>query len=255
MRRRDDLPHYSRGNSQLSPDPSIRDRLRGRLTSDVLSIWDEFETAWGKPIGVDLIREADRSPGAAAGLRLEPEPMIVVLDPDQTGDPSILHELLHFRRYFLDRVPRVYLPVRDASEQTWQEAEQVSRLDNDIEHLLIVPEQVAHGYANLPFWLDGIRKNLTSAPRGRDALRWHGMYALLQAMTLRDQDLMSSARDWIEPYEFLEDAEAFCEEALSRLGDKTALIELVLTVAPVRDSLVRLKQYDRTSARFVTAVR
>lgn len=188
-------------------------------------------------------------------MRLEPEPIIVVLDPDQTGDASILHELLHFRRYFLDYVPRMHLPTKGLTEQGRHVAEQVSRLENDIEHLVIVPEQMALDHANLPFWIRGLRKHLDRAPRGRAELRWHGMYALLQAMTLNDADLVNRARDWIGFYGFREDAEAFCEEALSRLGDKAALVELILTIAPVQENLVRLRQYDRNSARFVIPVR
>ncbi len=234
-------------------DPALSHRLRAGLPLEVGSVWDELETAWGRPIVVDLIAEKDRRPdGARAGLRTEAEPVMIVLDVDQTRPASVLHELLHFRRYYIDRVPRMVGAARGPMTPAKQEAfRRIGLLENELEHLVVIPQQDAMGHADLSFWEDGLKKYVWTRVHNRNEIHWRYPIALLKARTLGLTAVELEALGWIVMYGFEAEAEAFCTEALGLLNDKVGLVQLVLGRAPVERSLVRLQRYDPNVGDFV----
>lgn len=63
---------------------------------------------------------------------------------------AICHELLHLERFWLREVPKIYTPpLADFSGDL---ACGHGILDNALEHLTIVPGEIARGYSRLDYW-------------------------------------------------------------------------------------------------------
>ena len=101
-----------------------------QLSSDTIQLVFLIETHIDREIVVREVPERKN-------LGCEIENYTILTPQDKFPDSSVLHELLHIRRFLVDGVPRLvvcaeYDPV-DPSFET-----RVTKLDNNFEHLFIV---------------------------------------------------------------------------------------------------------------------
>lgn len=116
-----------------------------RLPLDISALVEEIEQASGVEITVEVdparVRNIPEHPDIMACAFSPRAARLLIPAPDYFPDGSVLHELLHIRRFLVEGIP--CLVDCDAYEG-WRPsiAAGLTRLDNSIEHLIIVPEEL-----------------------------------------------------------------------------------------------------------------
>jgi len=129
---------------------------------------------------MDIEREAEIDikvavDGSRAGRRPgEPDPLACDIDEDGATilipradyfpDGSVLHELLHINRFLVEQVPQI-----NVCEAHWSpQLETVfGQLDNNLEHLVIVPEELRRRPARRDRWVSVIDRTLNEIRSGK----------------------------------------------------------------------------------------
>lgn len=89
-------------------------------------------------------------------LGCEIENTTILVPENKFPDSSVLHELLHIRRFIVDNVPQLvvcnaYNIINPKFESS------VTKLDNNIEHLYIVPEELSLRPNRRTYWENSIK--------------------------------------------------------------------------------------------------
>jgi hypothetical protein len=115
-----------------------------QLLPDTKSLLSLIETHIGKEVSV---REDPRRNNLGCEIHND-----TILAPEgKFPDSSVLHELLHIRRFRIDGVPQ--LEVCDSFDYGDPSfGERVNKLDCNIEHLFIVPEEISHRPERVTYW-------------------------------------------------------------------------------------------------------
>jgi hypothetical protein len=143
-----------------------------------------------------------------AGLRIEVErsskrtmacefrkgkAVIRVPDAGPLRKASVFHELLHLKRYFVDGVPKLVYCDDDhefEDENDAQTPEQFQCLDNQIEHLFIVPTELARYRRERSYWEERMDQALDLMRAPCDVLlAWEFIHRVLNSGTLSDKVL------------------------------------------------------------------
>lgn len=138
-----------------------------RLPADLQT----FVTLIESETGIDIEVEVDDS---RAGRHVgEPDPPGCVVNEAEARllipfknyfpDGSVLHELLHIHRFLVDRVPQIAV-----CEEYWSpELDNVfTQLDNNLEHLVIVPEELRRGPERRDRWVTVMQRVLNQIRSG-----------------------------------------------------------------------------------------
>lgn len=80
-------------------------------------------------------------------------------NPHNINANAVLHELLHLHRYWVESVPLIE-PKKDIGKNV----EFAANLDNDLEHLVIVPIERTYGYNPEPYWTELSKKYWQNYP-------------------------------------------------------------------------------------------
>jgi hypothetical protein len=116
-----------------------------RLAPDIRSLAEEVERASGVEVVVKVAPDMARGlPDQPAALACEVFPTgaeLLIPAPDCFPDGSVLHELLHVRRFLNEGVPRL---TDCATYAPWSShiRRSLALQDNCLEHLVIVPEEL-----------------------------------------------------------------------------------------------------------------
>lgn len=116
-----------------------------------------------------------------------------ILIPD-TGPPrgaSVFHELLHLKRYFVDGVPKL---IYCDDEHEFEDDDDArtprlfARLDNQIEHLFIVPRELARYRSERRYWEARMGALLTDPmlPDDGALVAWEFVHRVLKSGVLSD---------------------------------------------------------------------
>ena len=124
----------------------MQDEYFYRLSGHVRELVEEVEKASGVPIVVTVRPDKRVScrPHLSQGEIFTPA-------PEALGDGSVIHEVLHLRRFLVEGVP--LLIVRGDYEQ-WQPGmeDRLTRQDNAFEHLIVVPEELRRCPERRGYW-------------------------------------------------------------------------------------------------------
>ena len=116
-----------------------------RLTPAVQAFVLEIERAANIEIDVKVDSSSDgRGPDGAGILACDIDKRgVTLLAPNDAyfPDGGVFHELLHVRRIFVERVPKLAANL-DFAHWTPQLENGLTTLDNDLEHWVIVPEEI-----------------------------------------------------------------------------------------------------------------
>jgi len=76
---------------------------------------------------------------------------ILIPTREHFPDDSVLHELLHIRRFLLHGIPRI---IASPTYNNWTSElnKALGNLDNSLEHLVIVPEELEHRPKRKSYW-------------------------------------------------------------------------------------------------------
>ncbi len=133
----------------------MQNEYLSQLSDDVRSLVEQTEQS----SGIDITVVVD--PSRMRGRQDQPDSLacdvsqhgarLLVPTTDHFPDGSVLHELLHIRRFLVNGVPRIVV-CDDYSVWTPQLETALTQLDNSIEHLIIVPEELEHRPDREDYW-------------------------------------------------------------------------------------------------------
>ena len=102
-----------------------------------------------------------------------------ILTPEgKFPDSSVLHELLHIRRFKVDGVPQlVVCDSFDFGDPNFETS--VTKLDNNLEHLFIVPEEISLRPDRIKYWEDRIINAIRTQENSGLDVNIHGCDAIV----------------------------------------------------------------------------
>ena len=204
-----------------------------RLSLDIRSIAEEVERASGVEVVVRVAPERARNlTDQSAPLACEVHPNgaeLIIPTPDYFPDGSVLHELLHVRRFLVDGVP--CLKVCESYEP-WSPNIRTSLTyhDNCIEHLIIVPEELMRRPERREHWEIVMKQTwkglaaegLCEVDRRQAAL---ANWCFIQHV-LPDSDALTYARAVLARFGLSDSAQRFSEALIPILSEKEMAVKV-----------------------------
>jgi hypothetical protein len=217
-----------------------RDYLK-RLPLRVRALVEEIETYAQLEVRIEASEPAPSDSliverGTPVTVRVEKDSgTIYVPTPNAFATDSILHELLHVRRFWVERVPMLHC------------AGQGVALDNALEHLVIVPAAKEYGVDPYPHWNGVFQAQLMAfrAPTDDpDALRQSKLaYASVQC-EVNDHGVRAEWEVAIRERGHLTAAREFWDRLQPILGDKRAVLKLAFEELGANDISCRMRILD-----------
>jgi len=204
-----------------------------RLAPDVRTFAEELEQAIGFEIVVKVNRHKPRcASDEPGGLECEVDQSgakILIPEPDWFPDGSVLHELIHIRRFLVEGIP---LLVDNEAHERWNPcvSTAVTYHDNCMEHLIIVPEELRLRPARQAHWERATKQvwDTLAADGTHEIDRRQG--ALANWMFIRHVMPGSAARAFamgvLDRFGFRESAEGFFEALVPVLSNKEQLVRV-----------------------------
>jgi len=226
------------------------------LPADLAQLVLETEQSIGFPIEVVVV------PQRAGGLPGQTDPMacevekdsarMLVASNDQFRPSSVLHELLHIRRFLVDGVPKL---VDDSDYMPWTPAIRTACTlhDNSFEHLVIVPLELRAFPESRDHWEAVMARGWEGLAAGEGNAVERRQFGLMAWAFLRlilpDSPTLEVARAVLESSNQLEAAEQFCTELFPLLDKKEAAIRVWLRHQQVPFEMVSFRYLDPREQR------
>lgn len=251
--------------SDITFDGAINGRMppayRALLPAWLAAMVDEAEAAMALPIEVTV------DPAQAKGSPDEPDPLACqmsasfarVLVPTEGYFPagSVLHELLHLRRFLVEGIPR--LVVADAlPDELWSPrlVDSLVAHDNALEHLVMVPREVEVLPERRAYWEAKMVRIWSDLAAGKGSPADQREAALANWFFLRHvlpgSPSTATAETVLDNFGLMEAAEAAVAQMSPVLSDKVALTNAWFGVAGIDRGLADFEYIDsraRTTRR------
>lgn len=169
--------------------------------------------------------ESTQSPKPVMLVASEQGATLLCRDVNNLRPQSVLHELLHLRRYWIDFVPQI-LPVDDLDGEKTKLANQI---ENTLEHIIIIPKEREYGFEPDASYRETSKRNWETYPwpnidepwarRKNCLLNWLTTYFLVQ-----DQAIRQSAERCLKQEGLLGEAENFAHKIERVLDSKEQCI-------------------------------
>ena len=203
-----------------------------RLSPDVATFVQEVEAAAGTDI--EVVKDEKLNTGGPYGqgkLKVEAHTTPVRLLAPTNGyfpDGGVVHEALHVRRVRVEGVP-----LLAGADDCDPELEQgLYALDNALEHIAIVPEELARRPERLAHWESVMHRTWSQdLPRmaGHPTQRiWALMHWTFVREVLAESEVTNMARGFLVSMGLQSEADAFANELLEVLADKPTAVRLCL---------------------------
>ena len=208
-------------------DKKYLDRLREDTRNDVESI----ENLTGLEIIVEIdssrVNESADVPDTMACDVDEYTAKLIIPSQEGFSDPSVVHELLHIRRLLVDGVPRIVI-CDNCDDWSPQQETGLAKLDNQIEHLIIVPEELQTRPTRKSYWRSAMNRALLRLESGElpdhDVIQLVLIDWVFLHLVLDDSDLIDRAGNIIRQLDLAERAADYLETARSFLDSKEKLV-------------------------------
>jgi len=216
------------------------------LPIDVRSLVDRIEHLSGVKIEVivDPSRKRDltgREDSLACKVD-EHSAKLLIPTPEHFPDASVLHELLHIYRFLVDKVPHIV--VCPGYDNWTPELEKgLGELDLNLEHLIIVPEELRHRPKRRAFWEKAMHRALDQIQSTRfsvDAL----IYWVFIHLVLPDRNLKVKADAIIQQNGANELAKQFSDALVPSLHSKEKSVQVCVEHMDIPEMAVCLKYLD-----------
>lgn len=195
-----------------------------RLSQDVKVLVDEVEHGCGFQIEVRPdVRRAGLGVDGAGTLACVAEPRNAFIDipPGHFPDGAVVHELLHLRRFLLQGVPMLYVD-EEQPIGTSAFADGIHKLDNALEHLVIVPIELGYRADRVAYWtriLESIwRQDIPAFPDEEDKARWAKVHWTFVRHVLSDTAVSPLAEQLLQDMGILAEANALHDAVISALA-------------------------------------
>lgn len=225
----------------------------GRLSPKVQALVLEVERAAGIDIAVNVDSSRDgRGPDGAGILACDiNENGATILVPNDTyfPDGSVVHEVLHIRRILVDKVPRLATNTGFAG-WTPQLENGLATLDNDLEHWVIVPDEIRQCPERDGHWQHVLERtwsnDIPNMTNKDDQLRYALIHWASLMFFLPQSAVVSIASDALRQLELEMQADRIVEAARAHLGNKEKLVPIMLEHLRIPLEAVVLEYIDIT---------
>lgn len=136
----------------------MEEHFRKQLSGETLALVDDIEEALQLPI------EFDHQPKRSKfGCTFESRrPIILAPTLDNLPEGSVIHELLHLKRWSIDGVKRLV-----ASDSYFECDNDILKLDNAIEHIFILPEEIRRYPRRSGYWENTLQTKLRDVKKSK----------------------------------------------------------------------------------------
>ena len=215
------------------------------LPNNVKELAERIEEYSGTKIGITdkmdqrLIKNVN-SPALAITIN-EKKADLVILDKTKYNAQSVLHELLHLERFWIKGIPQ-FIAKDDKNQHL------TSTIDNQIEHIFIVPEEEKYGYERYSYWNEVYRESFSKFPP-KDiqmfSLKGQCIFGLIHSKILVNdkniQSLITSKIRDVGLLQFSKNAERFL---MKNINDKEKTIKAIVSILEIPIKDVQLKYID-----------
>ena len=149
-------------------------------------------------------------------------------------DEAVFHELLHVRRFHVDGLPRLTLAEDEARNPSFQSG--LTTLDNNIEHLSIVPIELRAYPARLDHWEANVHRMWNKDIPSIDCPMNRRIEAFINWAFIRHVLPSSPTRQvaisFMESHGLMDEAEDFSQFVIDHLDNKLAVIKMFFDTFP-----------------------
>lgn len=233
----------------------LRDQTRRSMPENVIALWDKVESFAEVDIRVENYPAYLRPDGRSqpASIMAGHDGAVIYLPTDEPlTAQAIFHELLHAHRLWVEGVPELVILTED--ENNWRI---VGELEADLEHLVIIPRQIAAGMDETKRLRAGAKKTWTEYPWPETTNSWRRRYTCLihwlSHHLFADEEIAARMRECIIAEGHFREAELFRKKALSLLGRKEDLLACAVRFLkfPPNEVGVRYVDIRRRTVRIV----
>ncbi|MNT05654.1 hypothetical protein D3C72_1402820 [compost metagenome] len=222
------------------------------MPAPVIALWDKLEEFSKTLLGVEDYPAHLRAEGHGnpAAIMAGHEGAKLLLPSDQPASiEAVYHELLHAHRLWVEAIPELVILTED--ENNWQ---LVGQIEGDLEHLVIIPRQVAAGFAETERLQREARKTWETYPWTGNNNAWaRRRTCLMQWMShhlLEDAELSSTMRDCLLSERIFGEADLFRKKALSLVGKKEDLLACAVRFLKIPMNEVGIRYVDIRNRSF-----
>jgi hypothetical protein len=142
-------------------EAKLRGQVRAALPPHIIALMDYIERFAGREIEFSFnhLPPPTQYPEAAASYVQEDMARVLLREGAPISAQNVLHELLHIQRYWVEHTPQLE-PLLDHASN-W---EITGRIEDALEHLVIVPREANYGFAPRPKWDENARREWSAYP-------------------------------------------------------------------------------------------
>jgi hypothetical protein len=227
-----------------------------RLSPDIRTLVNEVEQSSGIEIEVKV------DPSRARGVPDQPDPLacevnqygaqVLLPKADYFPDGSVLHELLHIQRFLSHGIPRI---VAHDDFDGWTpdlDAELIS-LDNNLEHLIIVPEELRRRPPRRAHWERILGRVFDELPSLRlsegDRLRQALINWAFICHVLPESRVIERARAVIQGFGLQDRAQRYVDVIVQSLDSKEKVVAVAFQHLQLRLESASLEYLDSRTGR------
>jgi hypothetical protein len=159
-----------------------------------------------------------------AVLDIDPDRSAITIwfDPASVTPSTLGHELLHLRRNIVESVPKLF-PLANCSSDM---AEEILCIENELEHLLLVPEQIAAFPGAELWWRDHYSALNSRILRDNTTLMF--AWSFIRNVLPQQIELAQSYVTLLKKYDFVNPAEYLREDMRVTMPDKLEMLRKTL---------------------------
>ena len=172
---------------------------------------------------------------------------ILIPTEDYFPEASVLHELLHIRRFCVNKVPLIVVCDNCYNWSPSFEANLIS-LDDNIEHFIIVPEEIGYRPNRKEYWKTCLRNRIDNLIHSTKDNQDLGFDALLYWIFINhifpEDDFINKIDNAISAHGIKERAQKFQKEFIAHLSSKEKLVKVCTTCTGLSDDDVCIEYKD-----------
>ena len=209
---------------------AMQEEYLAKLSAYVVGVVHEVEQGSGVEIRVQKHAALNGQGALGLGkLRVVIEPPDVTIEAPTNGyfpDSGVFHEVLHIHRMLVEGVPRIVLSEDDA-DFGFERA--LLKLDEALEHLVIVPKELARYPDRLKHWSAAMQRTLSQVlpelPEAEQRI-WAQAHWPLVREALGGTAAMAAAEEVLQKLGAQQDANEFADALIALIGDKEQVVKM-----------------------------
>ena len=225
---------------------------KSRLPANIAGLVDRIEDFAKREIGVAVddrpVSLTSPNPDRLASNVTHESAKILLRSRDVFDPHSVLHELLHIERLWVERIPQLL------AKYDYQLASITGALENALEHLIIVPREADYGFDPYPYWNDTVRRNWDKYPwpdmKDRSVRRINCLLGWLSASNLvNDPAVREHVEECLKGEGLFDEAERFRARIAEKLSSKVQAISTVVRFLKSPRDEVHVVRIDVVNSR------